>query len=513
MLAPIVLFVYNRPFHTERTLNALQHNYLAEESILFIFSDGPKSHITPDQLEKIEQVRTIIHSKQWCKEVIIRESIINKGLANSIIDGVTEIVNKYGKVIVLEDDIVTSKGFLRYMNDALSFYQDDSNVMHIAGYMYPHKKKLPKTFFYNVPLCWGWGTWERAWMHFNPDAEYLYNYFDQHGDWGRFNKFGNNELQKQLKANVEGELNTWFVKWHASLLIQNGYTLFPNESMVVNEGFDNTGIHCECSQRYQGQICESVEVKKIPIEENEIGGKIIKNFYVPQLSMREVICKYLKRIFPVTFLKRIIFKVISFGVPEIRVLRDNGKMLWKSHIAKNAVVFDNCRITNSVISDYTYISYNSTINNTVIGKYCSIGPNLLCGWGIHPLDGISTHPVFYSSKKQIGFTYAKKNKIEETKPIFIGNDVFIGANVTILDGTTIGDGAVIGAGSVVTKDVPPYSISFGVPCKVSRYRFNQDQIEKLLNIKWWDYDNPEKLKDIERDFFNIDQFIMEHEKE
>ena len=147
MLAPIVLFVYNRPWHTEQTLNALMQNELADQSVLYIYADGPKENATEEQLKKIEEVRHVIRTKKWCKEVHIIESEKNKGLADSIINGVTEIVNKYGKVIVLEDDIVTSKGFLKYMNEALELYKEEDKVYHISGYMFPVKGNCLKPFF------------------------------------------------------------------------------------------------------------------------------------------------------------------------------------------------------------------------------------------------------------------------------------------------------------------------------------------------------------------------------
>lgn len=163
-------------------------------------------------------------------------------------------------------------------------------------------------------------------------------------------------------------------------------------------------------------------------------------------------------------------------------------------------------ISDVQIGDYTYIAVHSTISMTSIGKFCSIGPSLLCGWGIHPLNGISTHPMFYSTLKQNGMTLSNSNKCVERKKITIGNDVLIGANVTILDGVNIGDGAVIGAGAVVTKDVPDYAVVGGVPARLIRYRFTSEQIEALKKIKWWNWDL-EELKKIEQNFFDVDEFI------
>ena len=167
-------------------------------------------------------------------------------------------------------------------------------------------------------------------------------------------------------------------------------------------------------------------------------------------------------------------------------------------------------INNSEIGDYSYISANANISMANIGKYCSIGPNLFCGWGIHPTNGISTAPMFYSTKRQNGVTLANKDKIEERKLITIGNDVFIGANVTILDGITIGDGAIIGAGAVVSKDIPDYAIAVGNPIKIIKYRFNEYQIAALKRIQWWNFEE-DKLQDIEKMFFNIDEFIKKYD--
>ena len=177
-----------------------------------------------------------------------------------------------------------------------------------------------------------------------------------------------------------------------------------------------------------------------------------------------------------------------------------SKTVSESEISNLANVGGPYQILNSKIGDYTYIAKNSFISMANIGKFCSIGPNLFCGWGIHPSDGLSTSPVFYSTKMQVQFTLSQSDKIAERKRINIGNDVFIGMNVTILDGITIGDGAMIGAGSVVSKDIPPYAIAVGSPIKIIKYRFPEEQIEKLLDIQWWNFEI-EQLKTVEANFF------------
>lgn len=213
--------------------------------------------------------------------------------------------------------------------------------------------------------------------------------------------------------------------------------------------------------------------------------------------------------------RKIIRRVVVNSIPEMQLLdylHDRGNeynlISWAkdSDISQRAKLYPLYHISDSRIGDFTYVSMNSYISRTTIGKFCSIGPNLFCGWGIHPTNGLSTSPMFYSLLKQNGMTLSAVDKIKERKPIIIGNDVFIGANVTILDGVTIGDGAIIGAGAVVSKDIPSYAIAVGCPVEIKRYRFPSEQIDALQKIKWWDFDE-EKLKEVERYFFNVEKFI------
>ncbi len=150
--------------------------------------------------------------------------------------------------------------------------------------------------------------------------------------------------------------------------------------------------------------------------------------------------------------------------------------------------YSHVSINNSEIDDFVYVASGTTILRTQIGRFCSIGPNVKIGLGLHPTNFISTHPAFYSTQKQCQITFADKNYFKELGKIIIGNDVWIGANVLILDNVSIGDGAIIAAGAVVTKDVEPYSVVGGLPARLIRMRFKYDEIQCLMGIEWWNRD-------------------------
>ncbi len=500
--APIVLFTYNRPIHTQKTLDALAMNPEAIESELYVFCDGPKSSTDVDNLNQVNKVIEIVNKENRFKKVNVTINQKNKGLANSIISGVTKVVEKHGRIIVLEDDLETSPGFLKYMNDALTLYEHDDEVMHISAYMYPHKEELPETFFFNVPLCWGWATWNSAWKHFNSDPLHLFNELKIKNLYTTFDKFGYDYLSSQLAHNISGKLNTWFVKWHASVLLQNGFTLYPKKSLVENIGFDNSGVHNGIHTEFKNSVLESsINIERIEILEREGAKNIIKSFYK---ALKE---KPIKQKFKKVLKEKVRNSIFSVFPNLKKVIRLNHQILnVRSYLGKSTKIYSPSRLSDTIIGNYTYISEKSIINNAVIGKFCSIGTNFIAGRGVHPTKSISTHPMFYSTANQNGMTLSKDDKIKEFLPITIGNDVFIGMNVTILDGITIGDGAIIGAGAVVSKNIPPYAIAVGNPATVVKYRFDEETINKLLKIKWWNFKD-EDLKLIEKHFFEVKDFI------
>jgi hypothetical protein len=275
-LAPIALFVYNRPDHTRRTLIHLQKNVLADESRLYIFCDAPK---TEADRAKVDEVRQVAKETTGFKsvKVILRDH--NLGLAESIISGVTQLVYEYGKVIVFEDDLLSSPYTLQYFNEALTLYANQPKVMHIGAYMYNLKEKdLPESFFYRAASSWGWATWARAWDSFEPDIDKLIVQFDTLKIL-RFSIEGKMNFWKQIQEFKAGKNNSWAIRWYASIFLKGGLTLNPSRSLVNNIGHDGTGVHSNKEDMYDVHISQQ-PVKKFPdvIEENEKAYHAIKHF-------------------------------------------------------------------------------------------------------------------------------------------------------------------------------------------------------------------------------------------
>lgn len=275
-LSPIALFVYNRRQHTERTVKFLQQNELASESRLFIFSDGPKA--TADE-EKVQEVRDFIKKIDGFKSVEVIEREKNKGLANSVIDGVTKLTKEYGQIIVFEDDLISSPYTLTYFNEALNRYRDEEKVMHIGAYMYPlAEQNLPESFFYRAATSWGWATWERAWTHFEPNIDTLMKAFDKPKK-AAFSIEHTMNFWRQMCQFKKGKNNSWAIRWYASIFLNGGLTLNPSQSLVNNIGHDGTGVHSGINDIYN-VIINPKPIKEFPtlVKENEKAYTAIKTF-------------------------------------------------------------------------------------------------------------------------------------------------------------------------------------------------------------------------------------------
>ncbi len=278
MLAPILLFVYNRPDHVRRGVLSLKSNALAAESDLFVFSDAPKGE---DDREAVDSVRQYIRTIDGFKSVTIVERTENWGLARSIIDGVTTTVNRYGRVIVLEDDLIVAPYFLQFMNEALETYKDCERVGHIQACDFTKDPSLPPMFLIKFTGSWGWATWQRAWQLFEPDGRKLLKELEARGLTHRFNFEGKYDFTRMLRRQIEGKNNSWAIRWNATLFLRDVLSLNVGRSLVQNEGFDGSGTNSGNVAIYDSHLwMEPLPVERIsPIEENMEARRAFQRYY------------------------------------------------------------------------------------------------------------------------------------------------------------------------------------------------------------------------------------------
>lgn len=245
--APVAIFAFRRLSSLRLVLEALGQCPEFSRTPLVVFSDGPRpGH--PDDSEAVADVRHFLRG--WCRshraELIEFEE--NRGLRQSIVSGVTQLVEEHGKVIVLEDDIVVSPGFLEFMNSALEAFTDRADLVQVSGYLPPVRCSLPETGLVGVPACWGWATWDRAWRLYRDDAEELLAEIPD-SEIGRFNLDDTYDYHTSLRENACAVANTWMVRWYASVFLEGGLTLYPGQSLTRNVGFDDQGTHCRGGNR------------------------------------------------------------------------------------------------------------------------------------------------------------------------------------------------------------------------------------------------------------------------
>jgi hypothetical protein len=276
-LAPVALFVYNRIPHVKATLEALQANKLAKETDLIIYSDGPRN---PKDHSSVSKIREDLRTVERFNSIKVVQRATNMGLSGSVVSGVTETLKKYGKVIVLEDDMVTSRSFLTYMNEALECYENEDQVISVAGYCYPVKRTLPQTFFLKSTGCWGWATWQRGWSVFETDGQKLLNELEKRQLFGQFNFNNTYDFVRMLRDQIIGKNDSWAVRWYASTFLKGYLTLYPGISLVHNIGHDLSGQHCRKENCYDVHISEqTIAVNRIPVMENIEARRAFEDFY------------------------------------------------------------------------------------------------------------------------------------------------------------------------------------------------------------------------------------------
>jgi len=286
--APIALFVYNRPKHLQKTIIALQKNELAAASDLFIFADGLR-HISHE--EGFRQVQNILKQNfTGFRKVEICYRPKNYGLAQNIMSGVSQLIEQYGEIIVLEDDMVTSPFFLRYMNQALQMYHDCDEVISIHGYIYPVQQSLPETFFLRGADCWGWATWQRGWALFEADGTKLLKELRMRKLTYEFDFDNTYPYTKMLLQQIAGKNDSWAIRWYASAFLHNKLTLYPGRSLIHNIGNDGGGVHAQATECFTNSLLEKPlnVVKLYPIENEQARHAVVEFFRAlrPSLYIR-----------------------------------------------------------------------------------------------------------------------------------------------------------------------------------------------------------------------------------
>lgn len=254
MAAPVVLFTYNRPDLTARTVRALAANPLADQTDLIVFSDAARR---PADQEGVYKVRQIFSGLDGFRSVRLIARAENMGLARSILAGVSAVLEEHGSAIILEDDLETSPHFLAFMNLALETYAADERVAAVSGYVPPVDGKLPETFFLREADCWGWATWRRAWRHFRADGASLLQDLQSRKLTDAFDYHGGYPYMRMLQQQIAGANNSWAIRWRASVFLNDMLTLYPGRSLVRNLGFDGSGTHSDMASFWDGPLSEN----------------------------------------------------------------------------------------------------------------------------------------------------------------------------------------------------------------------------------------------------------------
>ncbi len=276
--APILLLAYNRPQHMAETLRTLAANELAAESQLFVYSDAPR---TADDAAAVDTVRRQLAEVTGFLHVTVVERNENMGLARNVIDGVTALTERFGRVIVVEDDLVLAPHFLRFMNDALETYKDEPRVGHIQACDFTQDASLPDTFLIRWTGSWGWATWQRAWKMFNPDGRDLLRQLEERRLCREFDFSGKYGYTRMLRRQIAGLNDSWAIRWNATLFLADVLSLNVGRSLVRNTGFDGSGTNCGGGGLYDSLLYADVlPVEKIsPIEENTEARRAYERYY------------------------------------------------------------------------------------------------------------------------------------------------------------------------------------------------------------------------------------------
>jgi hypothetical protein len=276
-LSPIAFFAYNRPVHTKKTLKYLKENKLAKKSLIYIFLDAPKDKKSKN---KVIEVRKVINNANGFKKKIIILRKKNFGLANNFIKGIDYVVKKHGKIIVLEDDNLTSPFFLNYMNEALNLYSKNSKVASISAYSYPIDSKKKNYYFLRLADSWGWATWKRSWNLYEKNGNKLMKEIEKKNQSKEFNFENSYDFMRILRNYCLKLNNSWSIRWYASMYLKNKLTLFPPKSFIENIGMDSSGVHADNTKDYRSKLIKKyIKPQKILVKESKYHFEKMKIFF------------------------------------------------------------------------------------------------------------------------------------------------------------------------------------------------------------------------------------------
>ena len=492
---PLAVFAYNRPMHLQKTLYALSHCQRIDECEVFIYCDGSNK---PEHLDKVEQTRKVAQDWAANNHASVIERDENWGISKSITSTVSQLCSKYGRVIVVEDDLIVSRVFIDFMLQALDWYKDDVSVYQVSGFIFGKKPIVSgETCLLPVTSTWGWATWERAWNYYDRNPQAALSELKNPEFKHKFDLNGTYPFAKMLEENVERKNDSWGIWWWWTVCRNQGLVVYPRKSLVFNNGLDNSGIH-------SGKIA----INQLDISDLEVFPGIAQIMFQTSAEVdHKVLNRYLSRInsnhsistrtsilkilslFHLITPTKILLKFIRNGWKKISVILNKDHILhnkWEAKIGSNSQIFPEGSIENIygdpsrvIIGENTYIrgrliiyGHDGQIN---IGDWCFIGArseiwsmtsvqigdrvlishdvNIHDGTG-HSMNHIERHDHF----KNIILHGHPRTWDElpgiKSVPIIIEDDVWIGFGVTILQGVHIGARSVIAAGSLVTKDVP-----------------------------------------------------------
>jgi acetyltransferase-like isoleucine patch superfamily enzyme len=490
-LAPIALFAYNRPKHLARTVAALLRDPLAGASDLHVFCDGAKS---PAAEAAVREVRAFVRSITGFRSIAVVEQTRNIGLANSIIAGVTALCDRFGRVIVLEDDILVTPGFLDFMNAALTRYVDDERVMQVTGYMFPIRSEASRSALF-LPLisCWGWATWKRAWDGFDTAMSGYAEIERDPAMQSRFDLSGSYRYFDMLQRQRRGELDSWGIRWYLSVFLRGGLVLWPPRSLVANIGFDGSGTH-------GAALLPQIEAATPP-PEHEARYELPEDIAIDDARLAEIGRSLAAAQAPASTASTAAMRfraLLGQLCPPIllalwRRRRPRPAPLSVSQCGRNSEVSgpvemragsgfisvgDNClieahlvaeaRTSRIVIGNNVYIGGGTTVDCV---DSIEIGDDVLISYQCLLLDSDGHSTDLDSRRSELPRWKESRGRnwtAASTRPIRIGNGAWLGARTIILKGVEIGEGAVIGAGSVVTKSVAAYTLAGGNPARIIR---------------------------------------------